>query len=250
MSQEVQYIALQSAPAAPFPGSRIVKVAAGATAVVLIAIGALVSWRWVDGTLFGVGIEDAGATTVDEAQLLERVRTFELVTTRDAYDTRSNTDFQKRLNLGVKKFGLPGFLAGEELDVEARVNVSAGVDLATIRPEDIEVVSQGDSAVVVIRIPRAELMSTEIDAESFDISTSQGLFDRIGGAVGLGGRDVRDGAVEAVTSIAREEALAGGLLNEASIAAREQLQGFLQSLPQGEGQQVVYLVEFEAPPAH
>jgi hypothetical protein len=92
-------------------------------------------------------------------------------------------------------------------------------------------------------------MGTEIDGDTFDISTSQGLFDRIGSSIGLGGRDVRDGAVEAVTSIAQEEAVRGGLLTEASVAAREQLQQFLQGLPQGEGQQVIYLVDFQVPPA-
>jgi hypothetical protein len=246
MSQEVQYIAVPAAGQA-LGIVRFAKSAAAVVAAALIVIGALVSWRWVDGAVFGVGIEDAGATTVDEAQLLERVRTFELVTTRDTYDTQSNTDFHKRLNLGVKQVGLPGFLAGEELDVKARVHVAAGVDLAAIGPEDLEVVSQGNGSVVVVRIPAAQIMSTEIDAESFDISTSQGLLDRIGSSVGLGGRDIRDGAVEAVTSIARQEAIASGLLDEASLAAREQLQGFLQALPQGQGERVVYLVEFAEP---
>lgn len=250
MSQEVQYVAVQPVGAAPFNVSKTLKWFAGSLVAVLVLIGALVSWRWIDGTLFGLGIEDAGTTTVDEAQLLERVRTFELVTTRDTYDTQSNTEFHKRLNLGIKKFSLPGFLAGEELDVKAQVTVAAGVDLAGITPDDLQVIQQGDGTVVVVRIPQAQLMGTEIDGESFDISTGQGLFDRMGSAVGLGGRDVRDGAVDAVTKLAEEAAIAGGLLTEASLAARDQLQGFLQSLPQGEGEQVVYLVEFQAPPAH
>jgi hypothetical protein len=250
MSQEVQYVAVQPVGGAvAFNGSRIFKWVAGSIVATLVLIGALVTWSWVDGHIFGIGIENAGHTTVDEAQLLDRVRTFELVTTRDTYDTRSNTDFHKRLNLGIKKFNLPGFVAGEELDVKAQVTVAAGVDLSAIQPEDIEVIQQGESAVVVVHIPAAQLMGTEIDGDTFDISTSQGLFDRIGSSIGLGGRDVRDGAVEAVTSIAQEEAVRGGLLTEASVAAREQLQQFLQGLPQGEGQQVIYLVDFQVPPA-
>ena len=196
------------------------------------------------------GLEDAGATTVDEAQLVERVRAFELVTTRDTYDTRSNTDFHTRLNLGVKTIGLPGFIAGEELDVKAQVEVAAGVDLADITPEDIEIISNGDGSVVVVRIPQAQILSSQIDADSFDISTGQGLLNRIGSSVGLGGKDVRDGAVGAVTSLAEDEAVRNGLLTEASLAAKEQLQAFLQSLPQGAGEQVTYLVEFQAPLPH
>jgi hypothetical protein len=150
----------------------------------------------------------------------------------------------------VRSFGLPGFLAGQELDVKAEVTVSAGVDMAQIRPEDIEVIDQGGGSVVVIRIPPSQITSTEINPESFDISTDQGLFTRMQGAVGLGDKDVRDGAVAAVTSIAQEEALKGGLLEQASLEAKKQLQEFLQALPQGEGQHVTYLVEFQAPPAH
>ena len=223
-------------------------VLAGLTFV--LVVGSLASWQWLDSHFFSIGIEDAGSTAVDEAVLLERVRAFELVTTKDTYDTRSNTDFHKRLNLGVTKFGLPGFLAGQELDVKAEVTVSAGVDMAQIRPEDIEVIDQGGGSVVVIRIPPSQITSTEVRPETFDISTDQGLFTRMQGAVGLGDKDVRDGAVSAVTSIAQEEALKGGLLQQASMEAKTRLQAFLQSLPQGEGEQVTYLVEFQAPPAH
>jgi hypothetical protein len=250
MSQEMHFAGARPVAAAPFGYASTIKWAGGAVFATLAIIGALVSWRWIDGTLLSVGIEDAGTTTVDEAQLLDRVRTFELVTTRDTYDTRSNTEFHKRVNLGVTKFGLPGFVAGEELDVKAEVMVSAGVDLAGITAQDIEIIDQGDGAVVVVRIPQAQLMGAEIEPSSFDISTGQGVLDRIGSAVGLGGRDVRDGAVEAVTSLAREEAIQGGLLTEASLAAREQLQGFLQALPQTDGKQITYLVEFQSPPAH
>jgi hypothetical protein len=172
------------------------------------------------------------------------------VTTRDTYDTNSNTEFHKRLNLGITKMDLPGFVAGEELDVSAQVTVAAGVDLSGIQPEDIEIIEQAGGAVVLVRIPEAQIMGTEIGADSFDISTSQGLLDRIGSTVGLGGRDVRDGSVAAVTSIAQEVAVRGGLLDEARVAARDQLQAFLQGLPQPEGGSVTYRVEFQAPAPH
>jgi hypothetical protein len=218
------------------------------TTAAIIVFGGFLTWRWVDDHILGIGLEDAGSTTVDSAQLLSRVRTFELVTTRDTYDASSNTDFHQRLNLGVAKFGLPGFVAGKELDVKAKVKVAAGVDLSQVRPEDIEVIQNGDSAVVVVRIPEAQVTSTEVDPESFDISTGSGVLNRIGSTVGLGGRDVRDGSVEAVTSIAREEALRTGLLDEATRQAREQLQAFLQSIPQPNGAKITYLVEVQPKP--
>ena len=245
MTQDVQYAAGQ-----PMVTGGPLKAIGLAGLLVLLVIGAVASWQWLDTRFFSIGIEDAGSTTVDQAVLLERVRAFELVTTKDTYDTQSNTDFHKRLNLGVKKFGLPGFLAGQELDVKADVTVSAGVDLAQIQPQDIEVISQGAGSVVVIRIPPAQITSTEINPDTFDISTDQGLFTRIQGTIGLGDKDVRDGAVGAVTSIAQEEALAGGLLTQAGLEAKARLQEFLQALPQAEGERTTYLVEFQAPPAH
>jgi len=223
--------------------------AASLVIVGLAVVGGIFTWRWFD-SFGGVGIENAGSTTVDQAELVERVRAFELVTTRDTYDTNSNTEFHKRLNLGITKMDLPGFVAGEELDVSAQVTVAAGVDLSGIQSEDIEIIEQAGGAVVLVRIPEAQIMGTEIGADSFDISTSQGLLDRIGSTVGLGGRDVRDGSVAAVTSIAQEEAVRGGLLDEARVAARDQLQAFLQGLPQPEGGSVTYRVEFQAPAPH
>lgn len=239
-----------AAPSGPQAILRNLTTAASLVIVGLAVVGGIFTWRWFDNSFGGVGVENAGTTTVDQAELVERVRAFELLTTRDTYDTNSNTEFHKRLNLGLTKFDLPGFVAGEELDVSATVTVAAGVDLSGIQPEDIEIIEQAGSAVVLVRIPEAQLMGTEIGADSFDISTSQGLLDRIGSAVGLGGRDVRDGSVGAVTSIAEEEAVRSGLLDEARVAARDQLQAFLQGLPQPEGGNVTYRVEFQAPAPH
>lgn len=246
MSENTYYIPVQRPGGAPLLGGtpRLVVVLGVA---VLALIGGIVSWNWLDGHFFSIGLEDAGSTTVDQAILLDRVRAFELVTAKDTYDTRSNTDFRQRLNLGVTKFKLPGFVAGQELDVKAEVTVSAGVDMASVTAQDIEVIQQGSGSVVVIRIPQAQITSIEINPQTFDISTDQGLVTKLGSTVGLGGKDVRDGAVEAVTSIAEEEAIRGGLLGVASAEARSRLQAFLQSLPQAAGGNVTYLVEYQAP---
>jgi hypothetical protein len=218
--------------------------------IAFAALGAFLSWRWIDDHILSLGIEDAGTTTVNTAELAERVQSFELVTMKDTYDTRSNKDFHQRLNLGLTKVGLPGFIAGQELDVEARVRVSAGVDLSQVTPEDIEVIQNGDDAVIVVRIPEAQLTSTEVEAESFDIDTSAGLLTHFRNTVGLEGKDVRDDALESVTAVAREEALRSGITDEATRAAREQLQSFLQSLPQTGDGTTTYLVEVQPNPSN
>jgi hypothetical protein len=215
-----------------------------------IAFGGYLTWRRADDHIFSLGIEDAGTTTVNHAELLERVQAFELVTTKDTFDTRSNKDFHKRLNLGLTKVGLPGFLAGQELDVEAQVTVAAGVDLSRVTADDLEVIQNGENAVVVVRIPEAQLTSTEVDPESFDIDTSAGLLTRVRTTVGFSERDVRDDALEEVTKLARESALEAGITDEATRLAREQLQAFLQSLPQTGDTNVTYLVELQPNPSN
>lgn len=250
MSDNVHYIAVRQAATGGFSPGRAAGWLGLVGMSVFLLIGGFVTWQWVDHHILSLGIEDAGSTTVNQAELLDRVRTFELVTTKDTYDTNSNTDFHKRLNLGVTKIGLPGFVAGQELDVDAKVTVSAGVDMARITPDDIEVIQQGTGAVVVIRIPEAYITSTEIDPESFDISTSKGILTRFRTSIGFGEKDVRDGAVAAVTTLAREEAVRGGLLEEARLEAKNRLQGFLTALPQPAPGTVIYLVEFQAGPPH
>lgn len=219
-------------------------------ALIVLLVAGWIGWRWVNANLFSVGVEDAGQVTVDRAQLLSSVRAFELVTVKNSYDSNSHTEFKKRLNAGFTKLPLPGWVAGEELNVRAKVTVVAGVNLQQISPSDIQVLREGAQPVVVIRIPEATILSTEIDGQSFDISTGSGLLTRVTQTVGLGGGDVRDGAVASVTSAARKQAIEDGIISQATQAARSQLQAFLQALPQaGGGSHVLYLVEIQQPPA-
>ena len=219
-------------------------------ALVVLLFGGWVGWRWVNSNLFSLGVEDAGQVTVDRAQLLSSVQAFELVTVKNSYDSNSHTEFKKRLNAGFTKLQLPGWIAGEELNVKAKVTVAAGVNLRQVSASDIEVLREGAEPVVVIRIPEATILSTEIDAQSFNLSTSAGLLTKVGQTVGIGGGDVRDGSVAGVTSAAQKQAVADGILAHATQEARTQLQAFLQALPQaGGGAHVLYLVEVQQAPA-
>lgn len=211
----------------------------------VIGLTAYVGWGLLDKYLFSLGIEDAGQETVNEAELLAQVQAFELVTLKNTYDTESQTEFKQRLNAGITKIGLPGWVAGQELEVKAEVTVAAGVDLSQVRPEDIRVIQQGKDAVVVIRIPEADITSTEVNADTFDISTSAGLLTRFRRSIGLGERDVRDPSVGMVTDLAREQAIKDGIIAQATEEARARLQAFLQGLPQTGDGETTYLVELQ-----
>jgi hypothetical protein len=216
--------------------------------LVFMALTAYVSWNWLNAHIFSIGIQDAGQVTVNEAELLQRVQAFEIVTVKNTYDSRSHTEFKKRLNTGFTQVSLPGWIAGQELDVAAQVTVAAGVDLSQLGPQDIRVIQQGQDAVVVIRIPEAQVTSTEINAGSFDISTNAGVLTRFRRTIGLGERDVRDASVGMVTKVAQEQALRDGILAEATQEARSRLEAFLQSLPQSGPGQTTYLVELQPTP--
>lgn len=245
MSEQQYYLPVSLTNAPPrsfFPMSALRWVGTVSTLLVL-TVGGYASWTWMHDHIFSIGIEDAGHVTVNQASLLEQVRSFELVTVKDTYDSRSHTAFNKRLNAGFTKVGLPGWVAGQDLNVTAKVTVAAGVDLAQIGPENLQVIQNGQDAVVVVRIPEAQVTSTEIDANSFDISTSAGILTRIGNTVGLHDTDVRDSAVGAVTNLARDQAVSDGILAQAQQEARTRLQAFLQGLPQSGPGHITYLVE-------
>lgn len=243
---EQQYylpVSLTTGPTRTFAPTSALRWVGVLSTLLVLTVGGYVGWNWMHDHIFSIGIEDAGQVTVNQASLLEQVRTFELVTVKDTYDSRSHTAFNKRLNAGFTKIGLPGWVAGQDLKVTAKVTVAGGVDMAQVRPEDIQVIQNGQDAVVVVRIPEAQVTSTEIDANSFDISTSAGILTRIGNTVGLGDRDVRDSAVGAVTNLARDQAVADGILAQAQQEARTRLQAFLQALPQSGPGHITYLVE-------
>ena len=221
-----------------------------ASALMLVVTG-FISWHWLQNTVFDIGVHDAGQTQINQTALLEQVHSFQLVTTHNVYDTRSDTDFHKELNLGLTSFGIPGWVAGQSLDVSAKVDVAAGVDLAGVTPQDIEVIQQGKDAVVVVRIPQAQIASAEIDPASFDISTSSGILTKITRTVGLHEKDVRDLAPGAVTNLAKDQAVKDGIIDDASREARARLQAFLEALPQGaNGGHITYLVEQQDAVAH
>ncbi len=93
---------------------------------------------------------------------------------KNTYDSSSHTDFKTRPNAGFAKVPLPGWVAGEEMSVKAKVTVSAGVNLQQLTASDIEVVREGAEPVVVIRIPAATILSTEIDGKSGCRAVRQG----------------------------------------------------------------------------
>lgn len=217
-----------------------------AVAAVVLVLGSVAAWRWTQANLLQAGIHDAGTTVLDETELLRRVRAFELGTVKHHYAGQARIDQDKELRAGPVRAGLPGWLAGQELRVRARATVTAGVDLDGVRPEDIEVVREGQAARVILHLPAPRVLSTELEPGSLDMATSQGIITRAGGRLGLSETDLRDRAADDVLRAAREQAVSLGILEEAATEAERRLQAFLSALPQP-GSAVTYTVTVRPP---
>jgi len=215
--------------------------------VALLGVGGTVAWRWVDGNVLHWGVEDGRTQAVNHAELLRQVQAFELATVKNTYAGRAHVDADKVLSAGPKRLTLPGWVAGQELDVRATVTVTAGVDLSRVGPEDMEITRRGKDVHVLIRVPAPEVLSTELVPNTLDMSTSSGIITRVRRSVGLAEQDLRDRAADEVTDVARTTAVEHGILDDAARETERRLQGFLQSLPQTGSERVTYTVVVREP---
>jgi hypothetical protein len=217
--------------------------------LILVGLSAVVAWRWVDRNLLHWGIDEGQTTEVNSAELLRRVRAFELATVKHTYQGNAEVDARNVLNAGPASVSLPPWLAGQQLKVKGNAVVTAGVDLSKVRPEDMQVTRNGRDTTVTITLPPPEILSTELVPGTLDMDTSAGLLTRIRTSVGLSENDLRDRAADQVALLARESAMERGILDEASFEAERRLQTFLNSLPQDGDGRTTYVVQVRPPAA-
>ena len=64
-------------------------------ALLAMAFSAFIGWRWFNGNVLSLGVHDGETTVVNQAQLLEKVRAFELVTIKHTYQANAKLDASK-----------------------------------------------------------------------------------------------------------------------------------------------------------
>jgi hypothetical protein len=216
------------------------------SAVLLLLLGGLVGRRWVESNLLRAGVDEVaqGRPAVSHAELLQTVRAFELATVKQTYTGTARLDTVATLAAGPRRVTLPGWVAGQELDARGRVTVTAGVDLARLRPEDIQVVPRDGEVQVVITLPPPRILGAELVPDTLALSSSAGLVTRMQQAVGApgAGDDLRARAADEVTRVARDTALDQGVLDTAGHEAEQQLKQFLDRLPRTSAERVTYVV--------
>jgi hypothetical protein len=216
----------------------------------ILGLSAYLTWQWFDRNFLHWGIEDSKVTRIEKTELVEKLRAFELVTVKYRYEATAGTDVDKSLRAGPASVGLPGWIAGQTMEVQGEVLVSAGVDLSTLMPEDIEVVQSGAETLVIIHLPEPRVTSTEILRGTFDVDTSQGLLTRAKSRIGLGEKDLRDEAPDRLVEAAQASAMQSGILVEAGQETRVRLGQFLQDVQQARGGSVVYEVRISGVSVH
>jgi len=255
MPELTQYIPTTPARTQPEKGRASGVSRAGAwffalAGLLLLGLSGLIAWRWVDRNMLHWGIDDGKTTQVNSAELLERVRAFELATVKHTYDANAQVDASKVLNAGPLHTSLPSWMAGQKLGVTADVAIAAGVDLSKVRPEDMQVVRDGNGVRVLITVPAPELLSAELVPSTLDMDTSRGFLTWLKTSVGLNEKDLRDIAADQVVLIAKQSAADQGILDDAAREAESRLQTFLNSLPQTGDAPVTYQVVARPPSGH
>ena len=252
MSQHGQYFVLM--PAGARGGSNLLGSAIKLTLFLgllpFLGLSTYVTWQWFDRNFLHWGIEDSKVTRIEKTELVEKLRAFELVTVKYRYEANAGTDVDKSLRAGPASVGLPGWVAGQTMEVQGEVLVSAGVDLSALMAEDIEVVRSGPETRVIIHLPEPRITSTEIISGTFDVDTSQGLLTRAKSRIGLGEKDLRDEAPDRLAEAAQASAMQSGILVEAGQETRLKLGQFLRDVQQREGGNVVYEMRIGGVPLH
>lgn len=162
------------------------------------------------GTLFGGG----GTTTTTNPVVVEGIQDLDRLTT-----VRWTESVVVNKESGGSS--LERFLTGEKVVLVATGEVEAGVDLANLGPEDVEV----DGERVSIRLPEPEILSSSLDEDRTAVGNrDQGLL-RLRPDDALVGEARRDAEAE-ITATAEEN----GILDYASSNAEDSIRAFVTTL--------------------
>ena len=115
---------------------------------------------------------------------------------------------------------LPNFLVGEKLLLIAHGDVTAGVDLAELKPGDVWV--HGDS--VTVRLPQPQILSTRID------NARTRIYSRTTGVLVTADPNLETQVRQAAEDQITKSALADGILDRAGENARSNVSALLAGL--------------------
>jgi len=163
----------------------------------------------VAGLIVGRGtrVDTSAPTVVDRIRQLSRLETVEYSLDKIVEGERGNPY-------------LPDFLVGDKLLLIAHGEVTAGVDLAQLKPGDVSV--HGDA--VTVRLPAPEVLSTRID------NAKTRIYSRTTGLLVSADPNLETQVRQAAEQQMTQAALADGILDKARQNARASVTALLEGL--------------------
>ena len=141
------------------------------------------------------------------------------VTSLNRIETASYT-IEKIIDVGTTGNKFSQFLYGDRILLIAQGTVIGGFDLGKISEENVEV----EGSVLRMKLPAPEVLVAKLD------SGQTRVYDRRQGLLTKGDEDLETEARSEAEKVIKDAACKGGILDEASKNARNQLTGLFKSL--------------------
>lgn len=146
-------------------------------------------------------------TVIKQMETLNRIET-------------SQFTIEKVIDVGTSGNKFSQFLYGDRILLIAHGQVIGGFDLSKVKRDDVTV----EGTTLRLQLPAPEILVTRLDSEQTRV------YDRDQGLLTKGDRDLESEARQEAEAVIRDAACKGGILQEASKNARNQMTSQFKSL--------------------
>src|SRR5438046_328636 len=85
------------------------------SAISFLGFSGLLTWQWAERNVLHWGTHDGKTIKVNQAELLQRLQVFQVVSVKDTYQANARIDVSKVLDLGPTRVNLPSWIAGRNM---------------------------------------------------------------------------------------------------------------------------------------
>ncbi|MBA3724199.1 MAG: DUF4230 domain-containing protein [Candidatus Levybacteria bacterium] len=177
-----------------------------ALALVLIVVMVIV-YTYTSKSQNKYTVNLSSQTVIKQMESLNRIET-------------SQFTIEKVIDVGTSGNKFSQFLIGDRILLIAHGQVIAGFDLSKVKRDNIQV----DGSTLRLTLPAPEILVTRLDSEQTRV------YDRDQGLLTKGDRDLESEARQEAEAVIKDAACKGGILDEASKNARNQMTTQFKSL--------------------
>lgn len=180
----------------------------------LLAVGVILV---LSGIWYGVGVLRAAKQpytfTMSSQTVIKELRSL------NRLETASFT-IEKVIDAGTSGNALQEFIYGDRILLIAHGQIIAGIDLAKLGDNDVQVVEKS----ITLKLPAPEILVTTLD------NGQTRVYDRKLGLLSKGDKSLESNARKVAVDTITDAACKGNILQNASDNARKQLTAFLKAL--------------------